>query len=333
MGSFDVACGLSNLTIHYGDEAGIVPLVKNETAGEFRLFDVYPTTQYIPYLPPMFGVYDDYGRLTSVDSSNATASLVTDVFRLPADVVLACIGNYGRDIHSKFGPLAENYENKIPGRVPQHRESPKDYLESLGFISDSLVEEIYYFGDHEFFVGEHKYQIRAKDSRGYISIHEGSFSSIESALHEFALKTKTVPGFDPKDYLQIVELANMYGMFVHKEVYEKAISGVNPKFTLEAIQQTIKARNSFSYLRDNNIHTKELFRKLGISSSNFRNSVDLFSIAADLIDLDRFHALMSQVNRIFAPTMCGEQMGNDEASLQLVQISQEILQRNLSELE
>lgn len=66
MGSFSVACGMSGLTIVEGDKVGIQILAPNNSPFA-KLDGVMPDSFHspsdlmMPYLPPFYGEYADYG--------------------------------------------------------------------------------------------------------------------------------------------------------------------------------------------------------------------------------------------------------------------------------
>ena len=73
MGSFDVACGVSRITIHPRNKAVLVPLMTISDDEDSRNFsggnivsNYGPKHTYIPFALPIVGKYDDYGRMGNI---------------------------------------------------------------------------------------------------------------------------------------------------------------------------------------------------------------------------------------------------------------------------
>ena len=66
MGSFDVACSVSRITINCGEPVVYFPLEVAKYPYEIEAHNntlIYPWCYYIPMILPIFGSYDDYGRI------------------------------------------------------------------------------------------------------------------------------------------------------------------------------------------------------------------------------------------------------------------------------
>lgn len=109
MGSFDIACGISHTMMGYGDKAGFVILEENKyRSSNFGIFGVNQAEKYVPSYAPIYGVYDDYGRLREIEESYTTKKLES-IFKKPVNDVLRCVGNYGRGFYDSNGEIYENY--------------------------------------------------------------------------------------------------------------------------------------------------------------------------------------------------------------------------------
>ena len=98
MGSFAVSCGLSNLAIHESDKVGFVllePPVSDMLGHRFssdsggQVYTGYVTDNFAPFLPPIFGEYDDGGSLCEIEDS-VTTKLIERIFNRPIQVVVNC---------------------------------------------------------------------------------------------------------------------------------------------------------------------------------------------------------------------------------------------------
>ena len=68
MGCWNATCNVSNLPIFWGDKVVLIPLVK-VSSKETKFNPCYPTDNFIPLGFPIFGEYDDYGRLENTHTS------------------------------------------------------------------------------------------------------------------------------------------------------------------------------------------------------------------------------------------------------------------------
>lgn len=68
MGCWNATCNVSNLPIFWGDKVVLIPLLKvSSTRTQFN--PCYPTDNFVPLGFPIFGEYDDYGRLENAYTS------------------------------------------------------------------------------------------------------------------------------------------------------------------------------------------------------------------------------------------------------------------------
>ena len=78
MGSFNVACSISNLTINVGDETYYIPLLEPKYPEKVYIgnaFLLYGECFYQPATLPLLGVYDDYGYVTDVEDGEHSEML------------------------------------------------------------------------------------------------------------------------------------------------------------------------------------------------------------------------------------------------------------------
>jgi len=89
MGSFNVACSISNLSIGPGDPIAFFPLVPNTYPRNSRVHELAPQSNLIysnclfnPLCLPIFGEYDDYGGVGSIEE-NANTKALEQFFQIP----------------------------------------------------------------------------------------------------------------------------------------------------------------------------------------------------------------------------------------------------------
>jgi len=80
MGSYDVCCSVSNVTINCGDPAVYIPLEsykyrEGNIPSDGNNMLIYPGCFYTPATLPIFGEYDDYGRIGYIEKNQNTEIL------------------------------------------------------------------------------------------------------------------------------------------------------------------------------------------------------------------------------------------------------------------
>jgi len=146
MGSFNVACGLSNLSINEGDKIGFVILDdsfttrtnerdRNKAAPEGQSMLIYADSLYTPVLPPIYGQYGDYGRVKKIVKSSTTKFL-ENMFDRPIKTILACISSH-RSLYSTIGEIWKHYAIKNPTMEIFQGDMHEQIL-SLGFVEAEL---------------------------------------------------------------------------------------------------------------------------------------------------------------------------------------------------
>lgn len=257
MGSFNVSCGLSNLTIRPGDPVVYIPLVNSErsSGGEFSNFYVYPTAKFSQCLPPLHGVYADYGNVKEL-REGITASLVRAQFHLSPEQFIQCVGNYGRDLYSDFGPIAQCYPNTLTERCylgGRDMEEARHLLTAVGFQEPregtftwaregaSPTASISISGDHaQRWVGS----VLNADGEVKWSKELDVFGlGPERALEEMTEFLHILPGFPEEHWSAIRNLRSMSGMFIHGDVYSEMMKLFLPEAqdSLERAEKDILA--------------------------------------------------------------------------------------------
>lgn len=350
MGHFNVACGISNLAIHEGDEIGFVilgdgrvpdPRMSAETGKSFHL---YADDNFRPYLPPVFGKYSGYGEVEDMEESITTA-VMEEVFGVPAKKVLEMI-NCSRDLYDTSSEIFKTYY-KGSRRFGKWDVSVEEALLPLGFekvdeeSSDQV--EVFIYGDYSVAIRKTEtpichWGIRAKGSDVLLA-PEFMVANAGTGLSIFSSVTKLLPGYPKEVQSRVKHLKSLNGMFFLKDVFvkmdtylkepdvrfdfgkpierkwdefiavldafEKEGHDPEPVYSLLEMPQAIERMTCFQkeYL--------PVLRKYG-QSYEYLNIVSLLD-------------MMTALNRMFAPSFCGEQDGNDLASERLNKVTDGIL--------
>lgn len=87
MGSFNKIGFISSLPITAGDETTLIFMVRNEYFDESNSGVVYSTDMFEPAFLPIFGVYDDYGKIEYVERTKSV-EFIEDFFGIPIETII-----------------------------------------------------------------------------------------------------------------------------------------------------------------------------------------------------------------------------------------------------
>ena len=350
VGSFDVGCGLSNLTIHYGDEAGFLILNKlpsgyGEDPSTGRSF--LSGSEYLPFLPPVFGVYDDYGRMRQIRASTTT-QVLEKLFDRPIEVVMDCLGGM-RGIYDSHGEIYKNYMLPECRAAVEYGTPVEDALVAFGFVKNPNIDS-YVYGDYELLINFQNPTAAIRDKRNGREFAKIRFGSrVDVLLEAFSSHTGVYPGFSPNDYGRIRLLNSLGGMYFLEEVFTKMDKFSSAEHYMNNFHKRGMDRREkelaefFDHLRkekDSDFpfsgylrFTEDLSRDVSLPMEHWRLLEAYESNADELLSIVRFSRIADSVNRVLAPTYCGEQMGDDRASLMLNHITGQILDVRKKEYE
>lgn len=370
MGDFNMSCALSGLTIKEGDKIGFIMLkfhypehIMGEQFMDHRIGTVYSHQHYVPFLPIVFGEYNNYGRFHHV-KKNVTTGIMKDVFRKSVSKVISAVGNSSRSVYYDESPLFKLYKpQQVTDVKLGYNSSVEEGLLAYGFEKNANRETSYVFGDYtlfqegnDWFVTTQYNNRSGRTNRLTLAHHSREYDDV---LDAFGRLTRVFPGFNPSDYRAIHELINMSGMVVLEEVYTKMMEKIKTwddfsfrdtrfresweEFNAIVAEHTAAVESGEE--ESDNLTPFKLQNKL-ISNSFAEDLKDFLKI--DLLDVpiltryygteEIFHAyktpgLFQAVNRMIEPSLFGEQYGNHEASTALHDITGDVLVRRTKERE
>lgn len=329
MGSFDVNCGISGLPIHERDTTGFL-ILKKKASYYDRGFSSAPKNLivnaddlYSPSFPPIYGVYNDYGRITDIRKS-ATTKLLEKFYRRPVQVIFNCIQS-DSDIYAYDGPIAANYANtELPSFL--NRDEPlSGHLSNLGFVETKLEDGTlaYTFSGFEMFKNEdeNKWIIRDIASK-YVYGQMSTAKNITEMMNIFGEKTRKYPGFDEVDFATIRSLHSYTGMFFLEEVFqgmnkylhaEHYMNNYENKYRLrfekqwvEAMAATIEAekdgKDTFSILYDYQ-PVESFLQKVSFPPGGMSVLVDYVDAPEEIFALANMIKIAEGVCRPFGPSV------------------------------
>lgn len=352
LGSFNVSCGISDLALSYEDEVGLVllngPVSREQPewwdAEEGKFLHVQATDLYKPFLPPVFGKYDDYGRIENVQES-VTTQLLEKIFKRPINVVLDC-ASQDRSIYYSDGEIAENY--MLEGhKLDDYDSSFEEQLLSLGFgkapREKGAVDAWQFCGFAlEKLNDGQSFRIREmKTNRVVLQKFNARFSDgAEAVVSIFAEQTKVYPGFRPEEFAAVRALGHMSGMFFHKEIFEKMVPAINDEY-LKA-DNIVRLRGDFDEFMDYYDKPKNrqfydyasswaftsvefIHREMQISPEMYDELRVYKGHAEEFYQVQDLLNILDKTNRMFTPTRYVNQEDGDEATYALNAITGEVL--------
>lgn len=357
MGSFNVGCGISNLAIEMGDDIGFVILTPSE--GNMRRNPengfatlVHNDDLYKPFLPPVFGMYGDYGYMNSIEKSTTT-ELLENMFSRPIEDIIECITCGGGPYDS--GRIYEKYFTGSK-KFREFGVTHEVALTELGFmkVDSGKSEEIYRLGDvdivarpseqHELLTSWTLYKADTEEVLASAFISQ----FVDQVLEHFAKVTGIFPGYDEKDYAAIQALSKFYGMYFLKDAFTgmKTHSAKNDYFfsdRQEAYEKMWKEFCAGQIVIAQNPEeswetTKLPYTRLGQFIDRYTGfpvegmmNLSIYGSSLEYFEIGHLMAAMSSVNRMFLPSFCGSQDGDTDASLALNAITNKILKARKSE--
>lgn len=356
MGSFNVACSISNLSIHEGDKAGLMFIQRQPTYGPpaALTFRTYNTDDFIPYLPPVFGFYDDYGNLADLEPS-PTVTVIEELFNRPALAVVNAIGQ-DRGIYDYCNPICELYmPEELFNLLKTYEKTDEDIFKGFGFVQSDAGEgyvDAWQFGD---------WRAQSRKYPGFEGLGRDVFTwdidntvtgkvlvrniiaanGVDVVISTLAKGAGLYPGYLEEDWSRIERLQAMSGSFFLTEVYEKLkvevladpYAGDWTKGTEDKLKDILAT--ILVYRQGTELYPGSTLAEI-LSSTDFYRSValkgeDEWWAARHYLDNEDFrNALIYPVvlracNRMLAPSYNGEQFGNDSTARFLNSVTDEIL--------
>lgn len=357
MGSFNVGCGISNLSIDEGDKIGFLLLgnapdyssKKHEFPPTYSM-RIYNTDDYLPFLPPVFGEYDDYGRIANLTES-VTTKVIEEIFRRPAEAVLNAAGHGGNlyaldDIDSLYMPehifkvlrsygTAEAEEFKTLGftvGIPEAGYTARyDYKE---YAFQTRLEQA---ATSSFPFERYSWDVRDTKLNKLIIEKFNAHSQTGTAeiLSAFAFETKILPGYAEEDWEAILLLNSLSGMFFLEDVYLnmdtflwkdkyrrarfERFEGELTKFIDEIPEDdTI---GFYTFYSGNDF----VGRHTALDSGKYLPYLRAYAGTKEYHTISRVVAVAANVNRMLQPSYNGEQFGDNAAAQALNRVTNAVL--------
>jgi hypothetical protein len=344
MGCFNVACGISNLSINAGDPVVFIPLIPptyrhhgftnciiDNITGTNTSNLIYSNCMFDPFCFPIKGTYNDYGGIENIERDINT-DVVSDFFSLDIAIIIDIIFET-RNINDKSSILHEKFALHNFNDDIDNIFSP-DFLIDMGFIQTSKKNH-YVFPDKKskfciyFDIDEKVCDIITNDR--VISCDVFRYNGKELFLNELFELYNYHFNVSYDNQIIVNILSSMAGMFIHRYVYDAMIHA-DQRFVYNKINVDIFDKQ-FDEARDKLIASSQKCELDSYGLYDFKNSIfdGAFSnwyffskmyvpkiidgsIKQIIVDYIKFSRIMYSTNHFFFPTMNGEQGGNDIAT-------------------
>jgi hypothetical protein len=233
MGSFNVACSVSSLSINSGDEVLFFPLLPTHFSSS-RPHEVgvhstliYSDCYFTPFCLPIRGKYNDYGSVEDV-VHDANTRAIEEFFGITIDQFIGSItGRQGfTDTYSDLFETYSLHQNLLRSYETKFDDS---FMLAIGFVKKENGR--YQFEDHKLEI-----DVRASNGQYARGNHDAHFYEVDGTLlygagpdhcfsvKEFLERYHKISGYMlniPKDKQTIVKLLGSIScMFVHGDIYK-----------------------------------------------------------------------------------------------------------------
>ncbi len=360
MGSFNVSCGVSRLSIGVGDPVALFPLVPSGYSKFEKLSSVTIVSNSGPFALfncralPVIGRYDDYGGMEDIYENENTRIIEqnfnseghpvenddergsADIYEIVGAWTGYESGHPGMFVHGEIykalsttliGEYSSKDRNVLQGVFPV----PPFMLERLGFVLEQTREE-----------GRYKLLYRHPDSDGFRIASDGSFGHIEvegkdvGLIHSIQDLAKQVLPFGVQFNTEGLDDISDYD-WKFDELQHKLIERVKEEeaLTSELPPEFVeKRRDSMERLFGPSSVITGSFMDIGDYNQYGNDTSPLATMYVDAIKSGRikpnlvackhFISSMSYVNTLFFPSYAGPQFGAHHATKLLGKLIQDI---------
>jgi hypothetical protein len=300
MGSFNVSCSMSSISIGCGTKVAFIPLLPSEmgiTIGrKYNKYNLSPGVVFLPpsanwvsnegafqfYKPfslPIFGEYNDYGGIENVED-NITAKVIKEYFGITIEEFVDCIGN-SRGDYDYFSPIFGSYfekDKKLLSDYSTHFN--EEWLIKMGFTK--LENGFFQFKLQPFLVSifevkedekKHRqagfgYQIMSSSNNKILDKNADTYDNREKFLESYLRLSGYHLGYKEEAQEKIKLLSQMSGMFIHYDIYDFMAHNSFSEYSSNT--------NAGSWLHDADLNEDSL-KKLGFKFRCSDKTIERFS--------------------------------------------------------
>lgn len=350
MGSFNVSCGMSNLMINEGDTIGFVILGKSRFSGMAPAsrgvtYLMRPDMPLKPFLPPLYGSYGGYGNMVDIHAS-PTAEIIENIFQRPVATVLSCIGS-DRGLYDSCGEIYQNYFS-VDQSWDTYKNPVAKSLTEIGFkhVETLRDTEVFSYGDYSLIyisdpeweneyitVGPQSQWIIENSTTGDGMVAGFHHQDLGVVMDRFHRATGLLPGYNKEDHNRVLLLNSLSGMFFLKEVYSGMKSVMEER---DYFGSSESLERQWDHFMSEEINDAQLLKLAGASGiidmqqsiclpGEFRSELVRYYANYEVLEAHYLTEVMHSINRVFTPTVCGPEEGNNDLARHLLSISSSIL--------
>lgn len=286
MGSYNVACSVSNISISSGTKIAFIPLLPaemNETIGRkynhFKLKPGYvflePSSNWVsnegayqfykPFSLPIIGYYNDYGGIESIEE-NITSKVISEYFGISIEEFVDCIGSQ-RDDYDYFSSVFNSYFSIDKKLLSEYSvKFDENWMVNIGFTK--LEDGTFQYKGQSFYVSLHSveankdrhrqagfgYEILSAKDKKSLKKNSDTYDIRKKFLQEYLEVSGYRIGYKEEAQEKIKFLKKLSGMFVHYDIYEFMAKNTFSEYSMKL--------NAGSWLVDADLNEDSL-RKLG----------------------------------------------------------------------
>ena len=371
MGSFNVACSISKISIGPGTPVVYIPLVtpwyRSQAKSSLEIPGpqlIYPNDCFSPMSLPIRGKYNDYGGIEDVVKDDNVKALEA-FFGFPAEDLPSHAQRRG--LYDYFSATCRRFLPTVKQLEDYNIKFDENFLKAFGFIevmnevNGNEVTKTYEYSEAilSVFVTWNSRQLSIVDIDGKVlfTLERTEYlDQLKSTfLHRFSQLAKYYIGAK-REHQAILRLLDcMSGMFVLEEVYDTLSKKVYTsdyygKTYANIFDDHIKALTKLKELENNGGDKEDrLLARLELQASNgyfkeyhrhwayfeeiYYDFLSDEKLRDEFIAFSIFAINMSAMNNFYFPACNGEQCGNHQASLVLAKKTVEILEAKLKEYE
>lgn len=349
MGSFEPACGFSKLAVESGDRAGLVLLGNTESSKLYKerfeggkTIRTYAYDDFFPFLPPIFGRYDGYGRLEEVEPCH-TVTVLEKMFHRPIDTILSCLGQ-DRNVYDSYGEIYSNYLTPEFQDQISRDSTVDDTLLAAGFAK--VEDSVYMYDKWHLVSNDSRWILSDPNSPGYerelkVYADPADDDDADELLAEFAEHTGMYPGIAQEEWQAVRRLHNLNGMFFLGDLFDKMLPVVEEDFFAiqgkprffegwEALQQKfVKSHDADVKSWDKypsawNTEGNEFIKRYTCLNPNEYDYLEGFPVD-EFYKIQVIHDLASNLGTLLTPTIIMPDGGNDDFVEALGEFTKKVL--------
>jgi hypothetical protein len=329
MGSFNVACSASNLSINRGDKIVFIPLIINKFISSLENIlttkFMFNDDLYQPFLLPIKGTYDDYGRLENI-KKDINTEFISSLYGYTIEVIIKGICD-GDKLIKKEGYLElpklagmfvlENIYNDFCSASVSEYPDKTFYYNDINYIKNMNVNSVileklgFVFVKKEQFLKTYS----KKDNVVFLSNYGISINESKNNIYEiskFISSWNKTTGdnlnldiFKNFDYIK----ENILQKIKEEEIEITSIEKKN-KIEKDIYKRILKER--VKEILENNLYCSKW--------SNFEKYLEIYienkneELLNLLIEMRKFQEMMVCGNILYKPSFNGLQFGSNAAS-------------------